>query len=146
MTNFWCAAFCLPQASTDEIESPCAAFLWSGSPNITSRAKVAWADVCCPYEDGGLGIRSVKEVTTVFILKLIWRLHSYTPSLWTVWVRRYLLQNDTLWDAKDTNLGSWVWKKYLSFPSLAKEFIRMDVRDGTMIKFWTDVCVTPRFT
>ncbi|KAL0722295.1 hypothetical protein Bca4012_036894 [Brassica carinata] len=39
----------------------CSAFLWSGSPNDTSKAKVAWVDVCCPYEEEGQGIRSVKE-------------------------------------------------------------------------------------
>lgn len=37
ITNFWCAAFCLPQSCIDDIESMCSAFLWSGSPNITSR-------------------------------------------------------------------------------------------------------------
>lgn len=49
MTNFWCAAFCLPQACVDEIENMCSDFLWSGNPNITSEAKVAWEEVCYPY-------------------------------------------------------------------------------------------------
>ncbi|XP_022571410.1 uncharacterized protein LOC111213856 [Brassica napus] len=44
MTNFWCAAFCLPQACVDEIENMCSDFLWSGNPNITSEDKVAWEE------------------------------------------------------------------------------------------------------
>ena len=82
MTNFWCVAFCLPQACIDEIESMCSTFLWSGSPHDTSKAKVAWEDVCHPYAEGGLGIIRVREVSTVFMLKLIWRLFSCSTSLW----------------------------------------------------------------
>lgn len=46
ITNFWCSAFSLPQGCIDEIESMCSAFLWSGSPNITSKSKVVWEEVC----------------------------------------------------------------------------------------------------
>lgn len=42
ISNFWCSAFRLPQRCFNEIESMCAAFLWSGSPNSTTKAKVAW--------------------------------------------------------------------------------------------------------
>lgn len=66
ITNFWCAAFCLPQGCIDEVESMCSAFLWSGSPNITTKAKISWEDVCHPFEEGGLGIRRISEVCLVF--------------------------------------------------------------------------------
>lgn len=135
ITNFWCAAFCLPQACIDDIESMCSAFLWSGSPNITSRAKIAWEDVCCPREEGGLGIRRVKDVSTVFMLKLIW----HTASLWVSWVRHYLLRDAVLWDAKDTGLGSWVWRKLLRICNIAKSFVRWDIGDGHTVRFWTDL-------
>ncbi|XP_056843083.1 uncharacterized protein LOC108808148 [Raphanus sativus] len=112
MTNFWLAAFCLPQACMDEIESMCSAFLWSGSPNNTSMSKVAWADVCCPFAEGGLGLRRVHEVVLV-------------------------AGGD--WDVTDTGLGSWVWRKILRVRTLAKKFIRMDIKNGQKVKFWTDL-------
>ncbi|XP_048604846.1 uncharacterized protein LOC106373944 [Brassica napus] len=111
------------QSCIDEIESMCSAFLWSGSPNITSKAKIAWEDVCCLYAEGGLGIRRIQE----------------SDSLWVIWVKRYLLLGETLWDAKDTGLGSWVWRKLLKFRSLAKNFLLMDVKDGATARFWTDL-------
>lgn len=49
----------------------CSDFLWSGSPHDTSKAKVAWEDVCHPFAEGGLGIRCVREVSIVFMPKLI---------------------------------------------------------------------------
>ena len=56
-TNFWCSAFCLPKACMEDIYSLCSTFLWSGSPNDSSKAKVAWIEVCKPLKEGGLGIR-----------------------------------------------------------------------------------------
>ena len=55
-TNFWSSAFCLPNACMDDIESMCSGFLWSGSPSDSTKAKVAWRDVCSPLEEGGLGV------------------------------------------------------------------------------------------
>ncbi|XP_013588946.1 PREDICTED: uncharacterized protein LOC106297207 [Brassica oleracea var. oleracea] len=117
----------------------CSAFLWSGSPNITSRAKIAWEEVCCPREEGCLRIRRVKDVSTMFMLKLIWRLFSNTASLWVSWVRRYLLRDAVLWDVKDTWLGSWAWRKLLRIRNIAKSFVRWDIGDGNTVRFWTDL-------
>ncbi|KAG2247781.1 hypothetical protein Bca4012_089028 [Brassica carinata] len=64
------------------------------------------------------------------MLKLIWRLFSCTTSMWGDWVKKYLLRGETFWDAKDTGLGSWVWRKLLRLKPLAKDFLRMDIRDG----------------
>ncbi|WZZ42924.1 hypothetical protein YC2023_039183 [Brassica napus] len=139
MTNFWCADFCLPQACIDEIESMCSVFLWSGSPHDTSKAKVALEDVCQPYAEGGLCIRRVREVSMVFMLKLIWRLFSCSTSLWGDWARHYLLRGETFWDARDTGLGSWVWRKLLQLKPLAKRFIRMTINDGRSVRVWTDI-------
>lgn len=36
-------------------------------------------------------MRRVIDVSTVFILKLIWRLTSKSSSLWSAWVSQYLL-------------------------------------------------------
>lgn len=95
--------------------------------------------MCCPYEEGGLGIRRVRDVSNVFMLKLIWRLFSCSSSLWGGWTRHYLLKEETFWDAKDTSLGSWVWRKLLKLKSLAKGFLRMNINDGKNVRFWSDV-------
>ncbi|XP_013601740.1 PREDICTED: uncharacterized protein LOC106309230 [Brassica oleracea var. oleracea] len=97
------------------------ALICSGSPNISSRAKVSWEEVCCPYEEGGLGIRRVSKVCMVFQLKLIWRLFAHSSSLWVLWVKQYLLREDTFWDVRDTGLGSWMWRKMFT------------------VRFWTDI-------
>ncbi|WZZ59978.1 hypothetical protein YC2023_060085 [Brassica napus] len=81
LANFWMAAFRLPTGCIKEVERLCSAFLWSG-PELNSRkAKVAWPDICRTKQEGGLGIRPLKEMNEVCILKLIWRILS-ANSLW----------------------------------------------------------------
>ena len=55
ITNFWSSVFRLPKRCLETIESMCSAFLWSGTPNSSGEAKVAWDEVCMPKEEG-LGI------------------------------------------------------------------------------------------
>lgn len=76
-------------------DSMCSAFLWSGSPNDSSKAKVVWKEVCTPLAEGGLGVRAISEVTTVFSLKLIWCLLNESNSLWVDWVRKYILRQES---------------------------------------------------
>ncbi|KAG7564028.1 Cyclin-like superfamily [Arabidopsis suecica] len=68
LTIFGCPLF----AYRMEIASLCSAFLWSGPDLNTKKAKVAWSDVCTPKEEGGLGLKSLKEANKVSCLKLIW--------------------------------------------------------------------------
>ena len=111
----------------------CSAFLWSGSPNISTKSKVAWEEVCKPKDEGGLGIRRIKDVSAVFDLKLIWRLFNSSTSLWVQWVKQIILRGESFWDARVGAVGSWIWKKLLQLRPLAKEFLCMDVRNGKTV-------------
>ena len=64
-TNFWCSDFCLPTSCMDSIDSMCSAFIWSGSPNDSTKAKMSWRKVCRPMEEGELGVRSINDVSMV---------------------------------------------------------------------------------
>lgn len=61
IVNFWSSAFILPVGCLSEIESLCSAFLWSGSPHQSHKAKVAWAKLCYPKDEGGLGLRRLGD-------------------------------------------------------------------------------------
>lgn len=110
LTNFWISAFRLPKKCIQEIDSLCAAFLWSGPELNTNKAKVSWKDCCKPKEEGGLGLRSIKEANDVACLKLVWRIISFPSSLWVKWINRYLICKNSFWSVKErSSLGSWMW-------------------------------------
>ena len=136
LTNFWIAAFRLPKACIQEIDKLCSAFLWSG-PSLNSRkVKVAWAEVCTPRQEGGLGLRSIAEANKVCVLKLIWRILSAKGSLWVEWIKKYLIRRGSFWSVKEnTTCGSWIWKKLLKYRDIAKSFHRVEVRNGEDTSF-----------
>ena len=104
----------------------------------TTKAKVSWKDICYPKEEGGLGMRSLKELNKIYGLKLIWRLMAET-SLWVRWVQCYLIRQGSFWSIKEsTSSGSWVWRKLLKLRGLAKEFLKKEVRNGECTSFWYD--------
>ncbi|GAV92916.1 LOW QUALITY PROTEIN: zf-RVT domain-containing protein, partial [Cephalotus follicularis] len=56
MQTFWCSTFLLPKSIVQECERILRRFLWGGN----GRGKVKWAEVCNPFEEGGLGINDLK--------------------------------------------------------------------------------------
>lgn len=72
--NFWRSPFRLPKRCFEAIERMCIAFLWSGSPHTSTKAKVVWEDLCAPKREGGLRVWRMQDVSYVFSLKLIWRI------------------------------------------------------------------------
>ena len=138
IVNFWAAVFRLPSKCMKEIEQLCASFLWSGPVLKTTREKLAWKEICKPKSEGGLGIRSLKEVNKVYGLKLIWRLLS-GDSLWGKWIKSYLLKKRSFWEVKSkSQVGSWMWRKVLKLRVVAKNFYLKEVGNGCSTSYWFD--------
>lgn len=137
VTNCWMSAFQLPKQCIQEINSPCSAFLWSGSVMSTQKAKIAWTGVCTPKEKGGLGLRSLEDVNRVSCLKLIWRIISSRKSLWVQWIHIYLIRKGSFWSIKETSsLGSWMWRKMLKLRPLTMQLTRVEANNGSKTLFW----------
>ncbi|GAV87476.1 hypothetical protein CFOL_v3_30902 [Cephalotus follicularis] len=60
MQVFWCKTFVLPAAVIENCEWIIRSFLWFGAGDAKRARKVAWAKVCHPKEEGGLGIKSIR--------------------------------------------------------------------------------------
>lgn len=117
--------------------SLCSAFLWSCIFTQTHSAKVAWADLCVPKDEGGLGLRRLRDSAWVFAFHLIWRIFTGS-SLWKSWIQAYLLRNSSFWEVKENAQGSWMWRKLLKLLDVAYQFIRFEVRNGETVFFWFD--------
>lgn len=138
IVNFWASVFRLPSKCIHEVEQLCASFLWTGPDLKSTGAKVSWSAICKQKAEGGLGIRSLKEVNMVYGLKLIWRLLS-ARSLWGSWIKENLLKKKSFWEIKtSTQMGSWMWRKLLKLRGIARNFYKMEVGNGSSISFWHD--------
>lgn len=131
IASFWLAAYRLPRQCLCEIDSICSSFLWSGVDMNTHKAKLSWKMVCKPKREGGLGLRPLNEINDVCSLKLIWWLVSNQFSLWVNWIQTYLIRQSSFWAAKkDTQAGSWMWKKLLKCRDIVRVCCRMEVNNG----------------
>ncbi|XP_048608720.1 uncharacterized protein LOC125584381 [Brassica napus] len=111
ITNIWCAAFCLLQGCIDEIESMCSAFLWSGSPNVTSKVKLK-VDMALVSElellMGRLG-EAVSPQTSIFL------------------------------GCAGHNCGLMGVVEVAQTETASEKFLRMEIRNGWRVKFWFDL-------
>ena len=130
------SAFRLPSACLKEVEKLCSAFLWSGPELNGKKAKVSWGEICKPKQEGGLGVKRLKEVNLVCSLKLLWRILS-ANTLWVNWIQTYLIRKGSIWSVKDsTQTGSWMWRKILKCREVAKQMYRVEVKNGRKTSFW----------
>lgn len=135
---YWSSLFCLPRSTLKKMDSTLSAFLWKGSSLSTSGAKVAWAKVCLPKQEGGLGIMRLKDWNKAATIKHIWRLLTVDTSIWTSWIHKVLLKRKPFWLVQSSNYSSWCWRKMLQSRSWCRGFIRSTIGDGKNTNLWLD--------
>ena len=86
----------------------------------TTRAKVAWDQVCLPKKEGGLGIKRITEWNKIALLRHIWNLcNDSDGSNWYTLIISNLLRGRNFWTIKAPGSCSWAWGKILKLRSLA---------------------------
>ncbi|GKA13247.1 hypothetical protein Tco_0692893 [Tanacetum coccineum] len=72
--TYWDSVYLIPKAVVNEIDKAMKAFLWSHGGGNKGRAKVAWKVVCRPKDQGGLGIKPLREWNEVLLMKNLWKI------------------------------------------------------------------------
>ncbi|XP_015169513.1 uncharacterized protein [Solanum tuberosum] len=96
---------------------------------------LAWEDMCYPKEEGGIGFRSLHEITKALFGKLWWTFRTST-SLWSnfMW-NKYCKKHHPL-IAKGTG-ASHVWRKMLEVTEEVDHYIWWQIKIGET-SFWFD--------
>ncbi|XP_026459210.1 uncharacterized protein LOC113359853 [Papaver somniferum] len=61
-------------------------FIWTGDSNISHAVVVAFDKVCCPYEEGGLGLTRMATMNKALIMKLWWKIRN-SKKKWVGFLR-----------------------------------------------------------
>jgi hypothetical protein len=138
MQVYWSSMFILPTSIIRNIESSLAAFLWKGTSLTHTVAKVAWATVCYPLEEGGLGIKNIKTWNKAATLKHVWRLLTEETSTWAAWVKSVLLRGRCFWYMNIPSSSSWSWRKILQSRSWCKGLFVPLIGNGMTTFLWLD--------
>ncbi|GAV66492.1 LOW QUALITY PROTEIN: zf-RVT domain-containing protein, partial [Cephalotus follicularis] len=97
----------LPAVVIENCEQIIRSFLWFGVGDAKRAGKVAWAKVCHPKEEGGLGIKSIRAWNKAAILQHGWDIINEKESVWVQWCYRVLIKNQNFWTVRITNQCSW---------------------------------------
>ncbi|XP_075109246.1 uncharacterized protein LOC142181032 [Nicotiana tabacum] len=110
-----------------------AQFLWSSTVGGTSRHWASWNTLCMPVEEGGIGFRSLHDVTKALFRKLSCNFRT-KPSLWSSFVcQKYCKKLNPI--IVPWKRGSHVWRKMLECRNLIEHQILWQTKMGSSL-FW----------
>ena len=73
----------LPRSLCGDIDRKNRSFLWGGNVEERKIHNASWDTVTKSKDCGGLGLRSMRQVNTAFLMTLGWRLLTEQESLWS---------------------------------------------------------------
>ncbi|XP_075086276.1 uncharacterized protein LOC142168987 [Nicotiana tabacum] len=76
----------LPAYVINQLQKMFARFYWSNSGNGRARHWASWDNLCLPKSEGGMGFRSLHDVSKVLFAKIWWNYRT-KDSLWSTFMR-----------------------------------------------------------
>jgi hypothetical protein len=132
------AAMPLPPAVIKALDALRRAFLWAAAERVSgAQCLVAWSDVCRPKDEGGLGIRSLRDQNRCLLTKLLHRLHSGVDSPWARWVWR-MIGERPLHKVSARVLPGTHWSSLCALVPLYRSVSTVQLGDGVHSAFWLD--------
>ncbi|XP_028059660.1 uncharacterized protein LOC114263352 [Camellia sinensis] len=130
-----------------EIERLEAVFLWGGNDLKRKVHLVKWTEVSKSLNQGGLGIRRLKDVNASLLLKWWWKFGSEVNALWRrMLCNKYMIEEfHWLPPINSPARFSRIWGDVLAVASLNQPLVeffvekyQIKVGNGSRIKFWYD--------
>lgn len=125
----------VPKSIILRLENLMKAFLWSqhGEKRLSW---VAWDEVCTPYNEGGLGIRALKDTVYGLQGKLAWKVYTGN-TLWTKLLRQKYGSNFNQGAYTRQQSASALWRQIYPHFQNFEEIGQWSVGQGR-ISFWKD--------
>ena len=114
------------------------AFLWKGVDLKNTGAKVERTEVCKPKDEGGLGIKRLKDWNAALLMKHIWKLFTDKQALWSRWIHSYHLRGRSLWEIRATPTSSWTWQNILKLREVIRPLLTHKIGNGYDTFLWLD--------
>jgi len=127
----------LPRSLCDDLDKRVRRFLWGGTELIRKPHLVAWDIVTKEKTCGGLGIRSMRQLNSAFLMKLGWRLHSEPSALWVRLIKeKYMRGNDLFHRMGQHHFRTNAWRGIMETMESTEKGLGMALGDGRNTAFW----------
>ncbi|CAN0870549.1 Putative ribonuclease H protein At1g65750 [Linum grandiflorum] len=129
----------LPDQICVAIDKKIRSFVWGSTQEQRKIHLISWDSICRPKDQGGLGLRSARELNKAYILKVAWGLMKRPEELWArVLISKYLKQSTNGLVERGTKRSTALWRGIKDSWELLSLGSRWSIRDGKETKFWTD--------
>ncbi|XP_042479723.1 uncharacterized protein LOC122060672 [Macadamia integrifolia] len=109
-------------------------FIWTGGIEFAKKITIKWDALCKPKEEGGLGIRRLKDTNKAMLCKLVWRIKHEKTVANSFLKARFIKNDGSLKKGVSSSIVSGV-KKVWSF---VEENQRWIIGNGNLVNFWKD--------
>ncbi|GJW02174.1 RNA-directed DNA polymerase, eukaryota, reverse transcriptase zinc-binding domain protein [Tanacetum coccineum] len=138
MQIYWAAVFLLPKQVIYEINKMLKGFLWCQGDLTKGKAKVSWDAICKPKDQGGLGLKNLKEWNEILLVKQLWNVATKKDTLWVKWIHEEKLKGKSIWNAQVDYNSSVGWKNILSMRDKVRKHIGWKLGNGKLVNVWHD--------
>ncbi|XP_042514311.1 uncharacterized protein LOC122088975 [Macadamia integrifolia] len=116
-------------------------FIWTGEIDSSKATTVKWDTICKPKEEGGLGIRRLREVNMTLIAKLAWSIKAEDSQLSSLLRARFLFHSGL---PKRSYRRSSIWPDIRRMWKFISDNERWIIGSGRKINFWNDNWLGPK--
>ncbi|XP_060190872.1 uncharacterized protein LOC132620196 [Lycium barbarum] len=124
-----------PAGVLSQIHRLFAKFFWSNSVGNSSKHWVTWTALCYPQEEGGMGFKSLQDVSKALFSKLWWNFRT-KQSLWRMYMSNKYLKKEhavTVQWKRET----YIWRKLIQCRDIVEKEIWWQVKQSNSY-FWLD--------
>jgi len=101
---------------------------------------VPWKTIIREKAHGGLGIHSMRQLNSAYLMKLGWRLQTEPTTLWAHLLKeKYCRGRDWEHVTRSTTSVSNAWRGIRESISLTNKGMGLTVGDGRLTEFWNHV-------
>lgn len=119
------------------IERIFADFIWGLNSERKKKHWMSWKKICRPTSANGLGLNSLKDISTAYSYKLWWQFRT-SSSLWGTFIRsKYKLKAALINNLQAPLSCSHTWRRVLQIKDQADHHIGVLVRNGES-SYWHD--------
>jgi hypothetical protein len=129
--------FLLPKGVLLKLDYYRSRFFWQGDSEKKKYRLAKWSVVCCPKDQGGLGIHDLSVKNLALLDKWLLKLLTEDGTWQTILKRKYIGQkalSQVLWKPGDSDF----WAGLMAIKKFFFSLGTFSIKDGSEIRFWED--------
>ena len=138
MVLYMISFFQLPKGVLKRLDYFRSRFFWQGDCEKKKYRLTKWSVVCCPKDQGGLGVHDLEVKNRALLGKWLFKLLSEDGVWQTLLRRKYVgdqVVSQVLWKPGDSHF----WAVLMATKKFFFPHGSFSIRDGSEIRFWEDI-------